>query len=288
MVDKGWYGLKSIAARFHEHLAAKLRKMGFKPSRTDLDLWYCKKGDYFEYIATYVDGLLAFSKEPNMKLIKTIKEDYLLKGVCVPEYYLGGNVEEVSNPKLLEKGIRTILSAKKYIHNVLGKLEIMFDGGSFKKCLTPMMESYPPELDDLPLLNEVNHSKYRALIGSANWVITLGRLDVAYAIYTMARYSMARYYMAPHEGHLIAMKRLFGFLRKHPDGQIEIDPNPIDYTEAMKKFTPYDNWREFYPEASEEPPPRQPDPGIKKAQTTIYVDADHAHDVVTRRLVTCL
>jgi hypothetical protein len=280
IVDKGLYGLKSSAARFHEHLAAKLRKMGFKPSRTDLDLWYRKVGDYYEYIATYVDDLLAFSKNP-MALIEEVKKDYVLKGVGMPEYYLGGNVEEVQDPSLLEQGIRTILSAKTYIHNVLGKLENMFDGGPFKKCSTPMMESYHPELDDTPLLNDTNHSKYRAMIGSANWVITLGRLDVSYATNTLARYSMA-----PREGHLIALKRLFGYLRKHPDGQILIDPNPIDHSESLKKFTAYDNWKEFYPEAKEEIPPDQPVPGMKKAQITIYVDADHAHDQVTRRSVT--
>jgi hypothetical protein len=49
-VDKGLYGLKYSAARFHEYLAAKLRKMGFRPSRTDMDLWYRKMGDYYEYI----------------------------------------------------------------------------------------------------------------------------------------------------------------------------------------------------------------------------------------------
>jgi hypothetical protein len=77
IVDKGLYGLKSSAARFHEHLAAKLRKMGFKPSRTNLDLWYRKIGDYYEYIATYVNDILAFSKDP-MKLIETTKEDIQL------------------------------------------------------------------------------------------------------------------------------------------------------------------------------------------------------------------
>ena len=43
---------------------------------------------------------------------------------------------------------------------------------------------------------------------------------------------------------------------------------------------------EFYPDAKEETPPDQPIPGIKKAQITIYVDADHAHDQVTQRSVT--
>jgi hypothetical protein len=157
----------------------------------------------------------------------------------------------------------------------------MFDGGPFKKCSTPMMESYHPELDDSPLLDETNHSKYRALIGSANWVNTLGGMDVTYATNTMARYSMA-----PRQGHLIALKRVFGYLRKHPDSQILIDPNPLDHTESLKKFTVYENWREFYPDAKEETPPGQPISGSKRAQITIYVDADHAHDQVTRRSVT--
>jgi hypothetical protein len=81
-----------------------------------------------------------------------------LKGVGVPEYCLGGNVEEVIDPKLLEKGVWTILSAKTYIHNVLRKLENMFESGLFKECLMPIMESYHPELDDSPLLNKISHS----------------------------------------------------------------------------------------------------------------------------------
>ena len=38
IIDKGLYGLKSSAARFHESLSSKLRKMGFHPSKADFDL----------------------------------------------------------------------------------------------------------------------------------------------------------------------------------------------------------------------------------------------------------
>ena len=86
IINKGLYGLKSSAARFHEHLAAKLHTMGFKPSRRDLDSWYKEEGNYYEYIATYVNDILAFSKSP-MKLIEEIKKDYVLKGVGIPEYF---------------------------------------------------------------------------------------------------------------------------------------------------------------------------------------------------------
>ena len=46
------------------------------------------------------------------------------------------------------------------------------------------------------------------------------------------------------------------------------------------------NWNEFYPDAEEEIPKDMPEPTGKKVKITVYVDADHAHDVVTRRSIT--
>ena len=43
-----------------------------------------------------VDDILVFSKDP-MSIIKTLKEKYVLKGVGMPEYYLGGNVEQLDD-----------------------------------------------------------------------------------------------------------------------------------------------------------------------------------------------
>ena len=44
LIDKGLYGLASSAARFHDNLAATLRKMNFLPSKADNDLWMRRKG----------------------------------------------------------------------------------------------------------------------------------------------------------------------------------------------------------------------------------------------------
>jgi hypothetical protein len=49
----------------------------------------------------------------------------------------------------------------------------------------------------------------------------------------------------------------------------------------------YKNWRELYPDASEEMP-NMPEPYGKKVRISCYVDADHAHDTVTRRSVTAI
>ena len=142
-----------------------------------------------------------------------------------------------------------------------------------------MHDLYHPETDDTPLLDEEHASKYRGLIGSANWIITLGRFDIAYATMALARFSMA-----PREGHFKAMKRVFGYLRKYAKGRILIDPGFFDQKEHQSND--FDNWREFYPDAEEELPSDQPTPLGTKARITIFVDADHAHDVVTRRSVT--
>ena len=95
LVDGGLYGLKSSCARFHEHLSMRLRKMDFVPCRADFDLWMRKKDDHYEYVATYVDDVLAFSRDP-AQIIAKIKQDYELKGIGVPEYYLDGDFHTTS------------------------------------------------------------------------------------------------------------------------------------------------------------------------------------------------
>ena len=50
-------------------------------------------GTHYEYIGTYVDDLLIASKNPK-KIIDALKEVYVLKGVGIPEYYLGADILE--------------------------------------------------------------------------------------------------------------------------------------------------------------------------------------------------
>jgi hypothetical protein len=42
----------------------------------------------------------------------------------------------------------------------------------------------------------------------------------------------------------------------------------------------------FYPDASEEIPKDLPPEKVPRVRMTVYVDADHAHDLVTRRSIT--
>ena len=276
ITQKGLCGLRTSSARFHEHCSARLRNLGFKPSKPDADFWMKRVGDHYEHIATCVDDVTVCSKDP-MCIINELKKEHILKGVGEPECYLGGNVEQLDDA-WREDGVTTALSAQTYCQNVVQKFEEMFNA-ELRTFKTPMSDTCHPELDDSPVLDTKDASRFRAIIGSANWAITLGRLDINYA--TMA---LSRYNMEPRQGHLQAAKRIFGYLKKLPKGKIVVDPTYPDHSQC--DVNEYNNWKEFYPDAKEEIPDKKPEPLGKPAVMTLCVDADHAHDKLTRRLVT--
>ena len=95
---------------------------------------------------------------------------------------------------------------------------------------------------------------------------------------------MARYSHAPREGHLKAVVRIFGYLKKFHKAQLVIDPTLPDHSQF-----PYDDlstWRDLYPDAEVETPKDAPTPKGVPVRITIWVDADHARDKVTCRSVT--
>ena len=111
----------------------------------------------------------------------------------------------------------------------------------------PLEEGYHPDLDKSNLLVVDEISKYRMLVGCANWAVTLGQFDVHYAVSTMGRYNAA-----PREGHQQAMLRIFGYMKHHQQRQIIYNADMPDHSEvnAVKH-----NWSELYPGAQEELPP---------------------------------
>jgi hypothetical protein len=64
--------MKNSAARFHEHLAEPLIRLGFKSTKHNPDLWMIDKSSHYEYLATYIDDILLWSKDP-MEVIKSLE-----------------------------------------------------------------------------------------------------------------------------------------------------------------------------------------------------------------------
>ena len=96
IIVKSLYGLRTSAARFHKHLGDIIQSLGFRLSKADPNFWIQDKRDHYEYLASYVNDILVWSKDP-MAVMEDLKKVYTMKGVGIPEYYLGGDVESLMN-----------------------------------------------------------------------------------------------------------------------------------------------------------------------------------------------
>ena len=166
----------------------------------------------------------------------------------------------------------------KYVDKMLGAYETMF-GEKPKPRNEPLVKNDHPELDDTDLLSAEDQTKYQSMIGALQWVISLGRFDIATSVMTMSRFRAA-----PRAGHLDRLKRIYGYLRKHNKGAIRVRTDMPDYSSLPDKshdwlYTTYGNVRENIPKDL-------PRASGKSVVLTTYVDANLYHDYITGRSVT--
>ena len=133
-------------------------------------------GDHWEYIAKYIDDLLIISKTP-MEILNQLKKPkgpYNFKGVGSPEYYLGGDINVYYVGDSIEK---LYLSSKTYITRICDKIETLMEW-KLKGFMNPLDPNYHAEIDDSDFLVGDDISKYRMMVGSLNWLVTLGRYNL--------------------------------------------------------------------------------------------------------------
>ncbi len=278
LIVRALYGLTTSAQRFRTLLADFLRSLGFVPTRYDRDVWMRLRHseDGYDYICTHVDDFKIVAKDPDYWLVK-IKERFLVKTSGKPDYYLGNDYRFEGN-----EGIWTV-GSKTYAAEAIRKVEEQM--GVIPKANTPLPpKDCHPEMDESPLLGESDHRLFQMLVGMGNWLVVLGRFDLAFAMCSLSRFNAC-----PREGHLILAKRVFSYLKKFPDRRIAIDSDDMDFSSVKevlggKPFRP--DFIQDYPWAVEELDPNFPKAFGRTLQTTVLCDADHAHDLKTRRSVT--
>jgi len=83
-----------------------------------------------------------------------------------------------------------------------------------------------------------------------------------------------------HEGHLEALFHIFAYLDKKHNARIVFDPS---YPEIdMKDFKECD-WHHFYGDVKEVVPPNAPEPHGEDADLRMFVDSNHAGDILTHQ-----
>jgi hypothetical protein len=130
-------------------------------------------------------------------------------------------------------------------------------------------------LDVSDELNAELCSRYAQLIGVLRWMVELGRVDIYYEVSVLSQYLAS-----PRVGHLETVYHIFAYLHKHDKSSIVFDPSDPGFDPAA--FLDQD-WTEFYGHVEEELPPNMPEPLGAPVTISVFVDANHAGNVVTRR-----
>jgi hypothetical protein len=117
------------------------------------------------------------------------------------------------------------------------------------------------------------------MIGSLQWIVTIGRFEVHTAVMTMSSF-----HIAPRIGHLERLRHIYGYLSKMRFASICISTEEPDYSDLPDHqynwiYTIYDNTKEVLLKDA-------PKPLGKHVTLSHYVDANFMHDVTTGKLVT--
>ena len=121
------------------------------------------------------------------------------------------------------------------------------------KTTSPLEKRDHPELDSSDPLNFDKIQIYQSLIGALQWVIQIGRFDVATGVMTMSRF-----HASPQMGHMERIQRIHGYISKMGEGVLRIRTKEPDYSSTPVKhydweYTCYRGAKELIPTDAPKP-----------------------------------
>ena len=139
-------------------------------------------GDVYEYIAVYVDDLAIASKQPKGIIdLLVSKYGFKLKGTGSIQYHLGMNFFRDEDGVLC-------LAPRKYVTKIMMSYEEIFGEKPKLIALSPLEKGDHPELDESNFLDDDWTQKYQSRVGSMQWEISIGRVDITTAVITMSSF----------------------------------------------------------------------------------------------------
>ena len=276
IIEKALYGLCTSGQRWHDRFAECMKKEGFFPCRAEPDVWMRPADNTYEYVAVYVDDLALAMKDPKAFAdVFGSKYKFQLKRTGELNFHLGANFTRDPD------GTLCMLPTKYITERLISSYEKMFGEKPSMNALSPLEQGDHPELDDSELLDEQGTQLYQSLIGSLQWVISLGRWDIGCAVMTMSSFRVA-----PRRGHLERLKRICGYLLKMKHFGICFRTYEPDFSDVEETIQ---DWQSVYGDVKEELPVDAPPPLGKPVQLTHYVDANLLHNKLSGKSITaCL
>ncbi|KAL8156757.1 hypothetical protein AgCh_001747 [Apium graveolens] len=196
---KALYGLKQALRAWYETLSKFLLDNHFTRGTFDKTLFFRNINGSTILIQIYVDDIIFGSTDDKLckKFAKLMQSKYEMSMMGELTYFLGLQVKQVSG------GI--FISQTKYIYDLLKKFDLL-DCSSAKTLMATatMLELNKAE-------KSVDISSYRGMVGSLLY-LTASKPDIIFSTCLCARFQAD-----PKESHLVAIKRIFRYLKGTPN-----------------------------------------------------------------------
>ncbi|GJZ39172.1 putative ribonuclease H-like domain-containing protein, partial [Tanacetum coccineum] len=196
-VVKALYGLHQAPRAWYETLANYLLGNGFHRGKTDQTLFIKKQKEDILLVQIYVDDIIFRSTKEELctEFEKLMKDKFKISSIGELTFFLGLQVKQKKD------GI--FISHDKYVDEILRKFNYL----DVKSASTPVDLERPLVIMEMILkLMKL----YRSMIGSLMY-LTASRLDIMFAVCACARFQVT-----PKASHLLAVKRIFRYLKGKP------------------------------------------------------------------------
>ncbi|GKB16350.1 putative ribonuclease H-like domain-containing protein, partial [Tanacetum coccineum] len=197
-VVKALYGLHQGPRAWYDTLANYLLCNGFERGKIDQTLFIKRHKGHILLVQIYVDDInfRSTKKELCDEFEKLMKDKFQMSSMGELTFFLGLQVQQKN------KGI--FISQDKYVHDILRK----FNYSNVKSASTPTDLEKPLVQDGDAA--EVDEHLYRSMIGSLMY-LTTSRQDIMFQVCACARFQVS-----PKTSHLLAVKRIFRYLKGKP------------------------------------------------------------------------
>ncbi|KAK1424407.1 hypothetical protein QVD17_19736 [Tagetes erecta] len=198
-LSKALYGLHQAPRIWYETLSKHLLEHGFTRGQIDPTLFMKRDNDDLLCVQVYVDDIIFGSTSASMckEFEEIMKSRFQMSSMGEINFFLGLQVKQSAD------GI--FINQSKFIEKLLKKFKMQ----DCQTIRTPSDVNCKIQPD--PKGKAVDQTLYRSMIGSLMY-LTASRPDIMYAVCVCARYQSD-----PKESHLVAVKRIFRYLKGKPN-----------------------------------------------------------------------
>ncbi|KAI3745001.1 hypothetical protein L1987_58101 [Smallanthus sonchifolius] len=194
-LDKALYGLHQAPRAWYETLSTHLLANDFVRGKIDSTLFIKKSGGDYLLVQIYVDDIIFGSTNEGLckEFEGVMKSKFEMYAMGELSFFLGLQVNQKEDGFFIHQS--------KYVKDILSRFK-MEDCTSYD---TPIPVNH--KLNSDPEGKDVDCRLYRAMIGSLMY-LTASRPDIMFAVCICSRFQAK-----PKESHLIAVKRIFRYLK---------------------------------------------------------------------------